>query len=773
MFLLLGLKVVVAQDQVTVNGYVRAMATGEEMIGASLHFPELQAGTITNEYGFYSMDLPEGPHRVVVSYMGYVSIDSFLVINSDLRHDFEMEAAQEQISEVIITANSSSRNINGIQMGVNHLSLETIKKTPAFLGEVDVIRSVQSLPGVSSVGEGSSGFNVRGGGIDQNLILLDEAPVYNSSHLLGFFSIFNPDAVKDVKLVKGGIPAQYGGRLSSLLDVRLKEGNSRETEFSGGLGIVSSRFSVEGPIQQEKSSFLLAGRRTYGDLFLKLSSDPELNSNQLYFYDLSAKANYTINENNRIYLSGYFGQDVFRYKDDLSMDWGNATGTIRWNHLFSSRLFSNLSLIYSDYSYGLEFPGGTENIIWNSRIKTQNLKADFDWFLKGYGKINFGAGSTLYHFNPGMADSEEEGFIPLEMERQRALESAIYVDHETRIGPDLLLQYGIRLSAFHYLGKQTVYDYTGETGERKDPVNPRTYGKGEVIAFYPNLEPRISLRYSLNDHNSLKLSYNRMAQYIHLISNTAAASPLDIWSPSTTNIKPALADQVALGYFVASEDDSYEFSVESYYKHMSNQIDYVNGADLLLNQDLEAELLYGSGRSYGAEFFLKKNSGRLNGWIGYTLSKTERKIDGLNNNEYYPAKYDRTHNLSLVAMYELTPRLSLSGNFVYSTGTATTFPNGRYEQGGIIVPINTDNSRNNYRIPDYHRLDLSLTLEGKKQPDKDFESNWVFSLYNVYSRRNAFSVYFQQNEEDPTKTEAVRMSVFASIIPSITYNFKF
>ena len=765
---------VTAQEQVTLSGYVKDVNSGEALIAANVYFPELFNGTISNDYGFYSITLPKGRHEMIVTYVGYQPLQRTLEINSDTTLELELQPDLVEMEEVVVRSNSATRNVHRIQMSANKLSMEAVRAMPSLLGEVDILRSVQSLPGVSTVGEGTSGFNVRGGGIDQNLILLDEAPVYNSSHLLGFFSVFNPDAVKDVNLVKGGIPAQYGGRLSSLLDVRLKEGNLKEMQYSGGVGLVSSRFSVEGPLQKDVSSFIVAGRRTYGDLFLKLSSDPELSSNQLYFYDLTGKTNYTINENNRIYLSGYFGKDVFNYEDDMSMDWGNATGTLRWNHLFSSKLFSNVSLIYSDYSYGLKFPGGVGDIKWTSKILTSNIKADFDWYLAERSKINFGASTMLYGFNPGKAVPAGEGdFQPLEMERQRGLESAVYIDHEQRIGEKILMQYGLRVSSFHYLGEQTVYDYVGEPGERKEPVNPRTYGKGETIEFYPNLEPRFSLRYSLNDNSALKFSYNRMAQYIHLISNTAAASPLDIWSPSTAGIEPALADQVALGYFRKSENDDYEFSVESYYKHMSNQIDYVDGADLLLNENLEAELLYGSGRSYGLEFFLKKSLGSFTGWLSYSLSKSERKIEGINNNEFYPVKYDRTHNLTATAIYEISPRLSLSGNFVYTTGVATTFPNGRYEQGGIIVPINTDNSRNNYRIPDYHRLDLALTLKGKRRASSKFQSDWVFSLYNVYARRNAFSVYFQQNEDDPSKTEAVRMSVFASVIPSVSYNFKF
>jgi hypothetical protein len=656
---------------------------------------------------------------------------------------------------------------------VNRLDVKTIKTMPALLGEVDVIRSIQMLPGVTTVGEGAAGFNVRGGSIDQNLILLDEAPVYNSSHLFGFFSVFNPDAVKDVKLLKGGIPAQYGGRLSSLLDVRMKDGNSKNMAFSGGIGTVSSRFAVEGPLVKDKSSFIIAGRRTYGDLFLKLS--PEFKDNQLYFYDLSTKVNYTINDKNRIYLSGYFGRDVFKLGEDASMNWGNATGTFRWNHLFNARLFSNLTLVYSDYDYSLGVPTGAQAFKWKSNIINYSAKADFSYYLNTNSTFTFGASSMLYRFKPGKATptGNNSVFNPIELDHQHGLEHALYADHEQHIGSRLILQYGLRLSALDYLGSGTVYDYEGENGKRKTPVNPRVFGSRESIKLYANLEPRFTARYTLTESSSLKMSYNRMAQYIHLISNTTASSPLDVWSPSTTNIKPEIADQLALGLFKNLKDNMYETSVEAYYKTMSNQIDYVDGADLLLNQDMEADLLYGKGRAYGVEFFARKNSGRLNGWISYTLSRTERQIDGINNNEYYAAKYDKTHNINAVGVYQLTKRLNLSGNFVYGTGVATTFPNGRFEQDGIIVPINTDNARNNFRVPAYHRLDLSATLDGKKKPGRKYESSWTFSLYNLYSRRNAFSVYFRQNEDNPQKTEAVRLSVFGSVIPSVTYNFKF
>ncbi len=776
LFLLLFLPALGAsaqQEKYTISGYVKDAANGEGLIGVSVYVPQLAAGTSTNTYGFFSLTLPEGNYSVTISYMGYVSQQLYIELKTNLNKDIHLSDQQLEMQEVIVTATKADEQIKSIEMSMNRLDIKTIKTMPALLGEVDVIRSVQMLPGVTTAGEGAAGFNVRGGNIDQNLILLDEAPVYNSSHLMGFFSVFNPDAVKDVKLLKGGIPAQYGGRLSSLLDVRMKEGNAKNLAVSGGIGVVASRLTVEAPLVKDKSSFIVSGRRSYGDLFLQLS--PELKKNQLYFYDLSTKVNYTLNDKNRIYLSGYFGRDVFKLGEDASMNWGNSTGTLRWNHLFNSRLFSNTTLVYSNYDYSLGVPTGSQAFNWKSNIINYSAKADFNYYLNANSTLNFGGSTMMYRFKPGKADplGNNSVFNSLELGHKNALEHALYLDHEQKIGSRLLLQYGIRLSAFNYLGADTVYNYVGETGTRKTPVNPQAYGPMETITFYPNLEPRFAARYTFTESSSLKLSYNRMAQYIHLISNTIAASPLDIWTPSTANIKPSIANQVALGLFKNLKDNGYETSVEGYFKTLSNQIDYINGANLLLNKHIEGELLYGHGRAYGIEFYARKTVGRLQGWVSYTLSRTELKINGINNNTYYPSKFDRTHNLNTVASYEVSPRWNLTGNFVYGTGIATTFPNGRFEQDGIIVPINTDNSRNNYRVPAYHRLDLSATREGRKKPGQKFESSWTFAVYNLYARKNAYTVYFRQNSENPQKAEAVRVSIFGSLIPSATYNFKF
>jgi hypothetical protein len=771
-----------AQEKFTVSGTIKDAANGEGLIGAIVQVQGQAVGTSTNEYGFYSLTLPGGDYTLVYSYLGYVNQTRPVTLNRSQKIDIQLTSEDVQIEEVVVTATKPDQNVRSMEMGVAKLEMKTIKSVPPLLGEVDVVRTIQLMPGVSTVGEGASGFNVRGGGVDQNLILLDEAPVYNSAHLLGFFSVFNPDAVKDVKLVKGGIPAQYGGRLSSLLDVRMKEGNSKRFAASGGVGTISSRLTLEGPIQKDKSSYIIAGRRSYADLFLKLAPDENLRNNQLYFYDLSTKVNFTLSPKDRIYLSGYFGNDAFRFEsgdgeDSFKMRWGNRTGTIRWNHLFSDRLFANFTAIYSDYDYMLGVPTGAQAFEWTSRIYNYSGKADFSYYLNSNNTVSFGAGAIRYRFHPGEAKplGSETIFNPYKLDHQHAVEYAAYVDNEQSIGSRLSLQYGVRFSMYNFLGSQTVYDYVGEGVERKVAVNGRTYGKGETIASYTNPEPRFSLRYTLGENSSVKASYNRMAQYVHLISNTTAASPLDVWSPTTKNIKPELADQVALGYFRNFKDNTYETSVEVFYKDMQNQIDYIPGAETLLNEELEAELLYGKGRAYGVELFAKKNTGRLTGWVSYTLSRSERQFEGLNNDKWYPAKYDRRHIGSVVAMYDLNKRWSFSGNFSYTTGVATTFPNARYEidGGSITVPHNTDNSRNNFRVPPYHRLDLSATLQGKKNDSRRWKGEWVFSVYNVYGRRNPFTIFFRQNENDATKTEAVRLSIFGSVLPSVTYNFKF
>jgi hypothetical protein len=749
-------------------------AAGQPLIGATIVVKALGLGTSADAQGGFALALPAGTHVVTYSFLGYEPKTEILTLASrSLTRTVRLAAASVSTAEVVVTARRAEDNVQSTEMGVTRLDMKTVKLVPALLDEVDVIRTLLLLPGVSTVGEGAAGFNVRGGGIDQNLVLLDDAPVLNSSHLFGLFSVFNPDAVADLKLVKGGLPAQYGGRLSSLLDVRLKSGNADSLRGSGGIGTVSSRLALEGPLQKGKSSFALAGRRSYADLFLKLV--PAQRDNAAYFYDLTGKASFTLGPRDGLYLSGYLGRDVFNFGASFLSDFGNTLGTVRWSHAFSPRLSVNVTALASQYEYHLGVPTGTTGFDWQSSILNRTGKADFTYQRAEGSMLTFGASGTWYTVQPGQVTPTDPAsiFQPLQRPDQRATETAAYLDHEQTLAPRLAVQYGLRLSVFDYRGPGQAAEYAGPDGVQKALVSEQEYGKGDRIKRYANLEPRASLRYTLTAASSLKASYTRTVQNLHLLSNTTASSPLDVWSPSTNNIQAEHADQVALGYFRNFHDNDYEASVEVYGKTLDNQIDYIDGANVLLNARLEADLLYGQGRAYGAEFYLKKNNGPLTGWVSYTLSRSERQINGINNDAWYVAKYDKPHNLSVVGSYALSPRLALSGAFTYSTGIATTMPDSRFEYQGLIVPNVNGNVRNNYRVPAYHRLDLSATWQQKRNAARRWQGEWVFSLYNTYGRRNAYSIYLRQNESNPLQTEAVRLSVFGSVLPSVTYNFKF
>lgn len=757
----------------TLSGYVKDASNGEKLLGASVYLVELKNGGVTNEYGFYSVKVAKGTYTVKVSYIGYKTVTKTVSLEQNQKLDIELPEEGEALETVVITSEKPDANVRNIQMSVNKLEMKTIQKMPAFMGEADIIRSIQLLPGVTTVGEGASGFNVRGGNIDQNLILIDEAPVYNSSHALGFFSVFNPDAVKNVKLVKGGIPAEYGGRLSSLLDVRLLDGNNKKFEMNGGIGLLFSRLSLQAPIVKDKASFMIAGRRSYVDLFFPLFGGTLANSS-VYFYDLTAKLNYTINEKNKVFVSGYFGRDKINL-GAFGFNWGNTTTTIRWNHLFNDQLFLNTTAFYSNYDYQLGVPNETDGFDWKANIVNYSFKPEFTYFMNANNTLNFGGQAILYQFVPGTAVFTSGGNSnTISQDDKFGLETAVYASNEQNIGEKITLQYGVRYSWFNYLGKGTAITFGEATpGERRQPVSSQDYDMWQSIAEYGNLEPRFSAKYMLNEKSSVKLSYNRMAQYIHLVSNSTASIPLDTWTPSTNNIAPQLADQVALGYFRNfGKNNDYEFSAEAYYKIYQNQIDYIDGADLLLNKNLEGDLLTGEGRAYGLELYAKKNTGKLTGWLSYTLARTERQVNGINNDEWYPTRFDRTHNLYLVAMYKLSKRVELSANFMFASGTPTTFPTNRFEFEGIIAPHNADESRNNFRIPNSHRLDFALTLL-PKNTKKRWQGYWVFSIYNVYASKNPFSVFFQADTKNPTITRAYKYSIIGSLIPSVTYNFKF
>ncbi|MBK7871278.1 MAG: TonB-dependent receptor [Saprospiraceae bacterium] len=761
-----------SQEKFTLSGHIRDASNGEELIGAAVFVQELETGTSTNAYGFYSISIPAGTYKILISYLGFQTKTLNVSLTASKTLDIEVEPEGLLIEEVVVTAKEEDRNVKSVEMSVENLSAVQIKKIPQVLGEADLIRSIQLLPGVSSVGEGATGFNVRGGNVDQNLILLDEATVYNSSHLFGLFSVFNVDAIKDSKLYKGGIPAKYGGRLSSVLDVRQRDGNRKNFAMAGGLGIISSRLTLEGPIQKDESSFMIAGRRSYGDLFLKF--DPELKDNVVYFYDLNAKANFNISEKDRLYLSGYFGRDVFNFGDQFTSDWGNGTASLRWNHLFSDKLFSNFTAVYSDYGYSFGIREGSEAFDWDANIFNHVIKGDLSYFFTPKSKLDFGAEGNYYRFHPGRAVGvgEESIFNEIDIQHNHAFEGAVYVSYEHEPIRNLTLQYGLRYSLFQRLGKETIYLYENGAPTSEDAIiDSISYDSWDKIKTFSAPEPRFSANYVINDQNSVKFSYNRMKQYIHLVSNTTSATPIDIWTPSGPYVEPATVDQFAVGYFRNFQKNMYEASIEAYYKNFQDLLDFKDGAELLLNETLETQLLRGDGRAYGLELSVKKNEGIITGWISYTLSRTERKVPGINDGEYYPSNYDKTHDLSITGAYKLNDKWNLSANFAYATGRPITYPESRYVWDGITVPHY--GNRNGARTPEYHRLDIGAQYIPNPNSKKRWKSSWDFGAYNVYARRNAYSIFFRQNEDNPLETEAVRLSIFGSVLPYVTYNFSF
>jgi outer membrane receptor protein involved in Fe transport len=764
----------------SISGYIKDAKNGEVLIGVSVYEKGTTNGVTTNAYGFYSLMLSADTHNIVVSYIGYANqMKKIDLTAKNLTQNFELADATNSLNEVIVSSEREDANVKSTEMSVAKLDIKQINRIPALLGEVDVIRAIQLLPGVTTMGEGSSGVNVRGGNIDQNLILLDEAPVYNASHLFGFFSIFNPDAVKDVKLIKGGIPSQYGGRLSSILDIRMKEGNSKKLQINGGIGTIFSRLSIEGPLIKDKMSFIVAGRRSYIDVLAKpilKKTNPELGDLKFYFYDLTAKINYRVNPKNNLFLSGYFGQDVFGA--GFSFKYGNATTSLRWNHLFNDKLFLNTTAFYSNYNYGLGFTneGSSQSFIWKSNIVNYSIKPDFTYYLNNKNTLHFGGQSLFLQFEPGNAVVTSSTGVSnnISLPNKYAWENALYLDDEYKVNSRISVQAGLRYSLFSYMGQGNKYEYYDTIPNNSKRLKDTVYYKMfKTIAQYGNFEPRLSFKIDLTDNSSIKASYNRTAQYLQLVSNTAAATPLDIWTPSTNNIKPQLADQVALGYFKNLKENMFEASVEIYFKNMQHQLDYVDNANLLLNKKYEGDLLQGKGRAYGAEFYFKKIKGKFTGWVSYTLSRTMRQIDGLSNNTWYPSKYDRPHNLAVVLNYDINKRWNVSANFVYISGTPNTFPDSRFEIQGYVQGYNTSNLRNNYRNPSYNRLDFSATYNFKKNEKRRWQSSIVFSVYNAYARKNAFAVYFQATPNNATQTQAIRYSVVGTIIPAITYNFKF
>ncbi|AZA98207.1 TonB-dependent receptor [Chryseobacterium joostei] len=755
----------IAQQKYQVSGTVKDQKNGELLIGVSVKVAEDPSiNVIANEYGFYSLSLPEGNYKVIISYPGYKDFEQQITVNQNIKLDLplnQQEQAAKTIDEVVITGIKKDKNLTSAQMGTETLSIKNIEKLPVLFGEKDVMKTIQLLPGIKSNGEGSSGFSVRGGATDQNLILLDEAPVYNASHLLGFFSTFNSDALKDASIIKGNSPAQYGGRLSSVMDVKMKDGNNKDYNINGGIGLISSRLSVEGPIQKEKSSFIVSGRRTYADLFLKTSKDYK--DNKLYFYDLNLKANYQINENNRLYLSGYFGRDVLGLGNTFSTDWGNTTATLRWNSIINSTLFSNTSFIYSNYDYKISLTSNDNTFGLNSKIQDWNLKQDFTWFAGNKHSVRFGLQSIYHTITPSSASGTSVSSFP--RNPRKSWENALYINDDFKATEKLTINYGVRLSMFSVLGGDTFNTY--DNGILTDS---RYLEKGDFGKTYVNIEPRVTANYRINEVSSIKGGYSRNTQNLHLLSNSSSGNPTDQWIGSSYTVKPEIADQVSLGYSRNFNNNNYELNAEVYYKSMQNQIDFKNGAQITFDTaaDVESELLFGKGRAYGLELIAKKKSGKLTGWISYTLSKTERKIDGINDNKWYNARMDKTHDLSVVATYQLNPKWSFSGLFVYSTGNAVTFPTGKYQLNGQTVFQYS--SRNADRMPAYHRMDISATYE--PESNKRFRGSWTFGIYNLYARENAYTITFEDNPNNPGTTRAMQTSLFR-LIPNITYNFKF
>lgn len=750
----------------SISGTITDAKNGEDLFGATVAVKELSnTGAQANVYGFYSLSLDKGEYTLVYRYSGYDDVEKKIVLDKNLTINLELRVSLDvqQLDEVVISSKKGNENITSAQMEVTRLDPKSIETIPILFGEQDVMKTLQLTPGVKGAGEGNAGFFVRGGGADQNLILLDESTVYNASHLLGFFSVFNSDAIKDVALYKSGIPAEYGGRASSVMDVRMRDGNNKKFGASGGIGLISSRLTVEGPIVKDKGSFIISGRRSYADLFLNFAPDENLRGTTLFFYDLNMKANYKISEKDRIFISGYFGRDNFKLGDDFGFDWGNATGTLRWNHIFSDKLFSNTSLIYSNFNYQFSIGAGEDGFGIRSTIQDWNVKQDFTYFLNSNNTLKYGFNVIHHTFRPGILESGANvGFNQIELPSRYAAELGVYVQNEQKLSNRFSIFYGLRYSGFNMMGEGNAYEYD-ESGNQ---VSSQQYDSWESIQYYQGLEPRLSASYVLNESSSVKGGYNRIFQYIHQLSNTTTSSPTDVWVPSSNNVKPQIGDQVAVGYYKNLKNNDFQVSVETYYKWLQNQIDYRPNASLVLNEFIEGELVYGRGFAYGAEFQVKKTRGKFTGWFNYTLSRALRQFDDIDDGEVFSARQDRIHDLNLVLTYKMSDAWVFSTSFVYYTGDAVTFPSAQYSFDGFTTPF--VDRRNGNRMPDYHRLDLGVTWYLKEK--KRFEHSWNFSIYNVYARENAFAIRFRENP-DTGQTEAIQTALFR-LIPSITYNFK-
>jgi hypothetical protein len=754
-----------SSQKYSLHGTVRTAKSGESVIGATISIVGTSTATITNEYGFFSLTLAEGHYSLQLSAIGLHTKQVDVDLAKDTELSVNLEEESRELATVTITSSTAATSRRAPQMSMERINVQSVRNLPVIFGERDVLKTMQLLPGVKSAGEGNSGFYVRGGTADQNLILLDEAPVYNPSHLLGFFSTFNSDAIKNVTLYKGAMPAQYGGRLSSVVDIKMNDGNNQDIDVSGGIGLIASRLMVEGPLQKDRSSFLISGRRTYADVFLRLLGDSSLKKARLYFYDLNTKLNFQLGGKDQLFLSGYFGRDVLSQQELAGIDWGNTTSTMRWNHLFNEKLFSNTSLIYSNYDYEITTNAEATQYHIRSRIGDWNLKEEVQWYANNRNTVTFGVNAIYHTIKPGEISVGTGGStVSDKLQDRYSLESAAYASNTWKASNKWAVTYGVRLSAFSILGAGDYYHVNAE-GEVTDTLH---YGSGEVVKTYIEPEPRIAASYQLNEKSALKLSYTRNVQNLHLLSNSTSASPTDKWVANTNIIEPEKADQVTAGYYRTLGDPRYELNVEAYYKTMQNVIDYRNGAEIFTNDPIETQLVFGKGRAYGVEWLLRKKTGRLSGWISYTLSKTERRIEGINNDEWYNARQDRTHDIAIVGMYQLNKKWVLSANWIYYTGDAVTYPSAKYRVDNEVYFYFSE--RNGYRMPNYHRLDLGATRQFKKS--EKFSSELTFSLFNAYGHANAYQVSFRESKTDPSKTEAVQTSLF-TFVPSISYNFKF
>ena len=777
LFLLQVFLCVSGQDKFTVNGYIKDSLSGETLIGANIVVRNIGKTVVTNGYGFFSITLPKGKYQLNASFIGYQTKEITFTLSNNIQQDIQLLPNSAIIlQDVTVSARRRDNNVKTAQMGKMELSVNTAKALPAFLGEVDILKTLQLMPGVRNAGEGNAGFYVRGGGPDQNLILLDDAVVYNTGHLFGFFSVFNADAIKNVSLIKGGMPAQYGGRLSSVVDIAMKEGNTNKTQIDAGIGLIASRFSIQGPIKQKKSSFIVSARRTYIDALTKplISKSSDFYGSGYYFYDLNAKMNFQISEKDHLYISGYFGRDKFNFNNAARsfktlIDWGNATSTVRWNHIFNKKLFSNTTLVYNDYHFNLNGSQNDFNINLSSGIRDLTAKTDFDYYAIPEHKLKFGVQFTHHTFLPNIVSGNQDSvvFTPNNASKKFAREWAVYLQDDWEINSKLKLNVGLRYSLFQQTGRYTNY-IRDNNGNKLDST---VYGSGQLVQQYGGLEPRATLRYTLDETSSVKAGITRNLQYIHLVTNAGSSLPTDLWVPSTLRVRPQLSWQYAAGYFKNFNNGMFETSLEVYYKTMENQIVYREGFTPSL-KDPEEEFVFGRGWSYGAELFINKVKGRLTGWIGYTLGWTWRRFPDLNQGQKFPSRYDRRHDLSVVANYTINDKWKISGVFVYGTGNAISVPERFYFIGGVLSQ--QFSSINSYRMRAYHRMDIAATYTPKPKKERKYTTNWVFSLYNAYSRANPYFLYFDQEGSAANGTlnvGAKQVSLFP-VLPSVTWNLK-